>query len=396
MQTVLAVHNFYQHAGGEDEVYRGETELLAGHGHSVIRYEEDNARVHGGWATGFGATWNLVSYRRLRAAARTYRPDVAHIYNTFPLISPSAYYALKKQGVPIVQKLGNFRLLCPGANLVRDGKVCEQCIEHRSFLPAISHRCYRSSLPATAAVSAMLTVHRVMGTWQKLVDVFVAHTEFARRKFIEGGLPADRIAVTPHMISPDPGVGEGRGGYALFVGRLSEEKGVRTLVKAWQKLPEIPLLVAGDGPLGHMPWPRGVTWLGELPHPRVLELMKNAHLLVVPSVCYEIGPLTILEAFACGVPVIASDLGSMAERVEHGVNGLLFRPGDADDLVRQVHWAFGHPEQWTTMRAEARREFERKYTAERSYRHLMDIYEMAKGNARGVQREAAVAVASAS
>ena len=171
---------------------------------------------------------------------------------------------------------------------------------------------------------------------------------------------------------------------------------MRTLLEAWQQLPEIPLLVVGDGPLGHMAWPRGVTRLGELPHPRVFELMKNAHLLVIPSVCYEIGPLTIPEAFACGVPVIASDLGSMAERVEHGVNGLVFSPGDADDLVRQVRWAFGHPEQWIAMRAEARREFERKYTAERGYQRLMDIYEIAKGNAHGARLGAAAAAASGS
>ncbi len=394
MRTILAVHNFYRQAGGEDEVYRGETELLANHGHSVIRYEEDNARIHGGWATGFSATWNAASYRRIKAAAREHRPDVAHIYNTFPLISPSAYYALRSEGVPIVQKLSNFRLLCPGANLVRNGKVCEQCIERGSFLPAISHRCYRGSLPATIAVSSMLAVHGAMGTWRNLVDVFVAHTEFARRKFIEGGLPGDRIVVKPHMISPDPGVGEGRGAYALFVGRLSEEKGVRTLLEAWRKLHEIPLLVVGDGPLGRMAELPGVTWLGELPRQQVFELMKNAHLVVVPSVCYEIGPLTVLEAFACGVPVIASNLGSMAERVEHGVNGLLFRPGDADDLAQQVRWALGHPDQWAAMRVEARREFERKYTADRSYRLLMDIYEMSKGNAPGARVGAAAAAAS--
>src|SRR5258708_4722065 len=202
-----------------------------------------------------------------------------------------------------------------------------------------------------------------MGSWQDLVDVFVALTEFARRKFIEGGLPADRIVVKPHMVYPDPGVGGGRGNYALFVGRLSEEKGIRTLVSAWQSLSDIPLYVVGDGPLAETVGSRGVSWLGSQSRPQVYALMKDARVLIVPSTWYEIGPLTILEAYACGLPVIASDLGSMAERIEHGVNGLLFRPGDADDLVRQVRWVFNHPAQWTAMRAQARREFELKYTA---------------------------------
>jgi glycosyltransferase involved in cell wall biosynthesis len=228
----------------------------------------------------------------------------------------------------------------------------------------------------------MLTVHRIVGTWQKRVDVFIAHTEFARCKFIEGGLPADRIVVKPQMVSADPGAGEGRGNYALFVGRLSEEKGVRTLATSWQKLPEIPLLVAGDGPLSATSWPNGVIRLGNQSREQVNELMRNARVLIVPSVCYEIGPLTVVEAFACGLPVIASDMGSMAERVSDRRTGLLFRPGDAEDLALQVRWAWEHPEELRAMRAAARSEYEQKYTAERNYKILMKIYDRAIESAR--------------
>ena len=226
----------------------------------------------------------------------------------------------------------------------------------------------------------MLAAHRAVGTWDRRIDVYIALSEFARSKFIQGGLPADRIVVKGNCVTPDPGPGEGKGGYALFVGRLSEEKGIGTLAEAWRRLPDIPLLVAGDGPLNQTEWPKGVTWLGHQSHDEVIGLMKNAAVLVFPSVCYECAPLTILEAFACGLPVIASDLGSVPELVTDRRNGRLFRAGDADDLGRQVRWAFEGPDQLGEMRAAARREFETRYTAEANYKALLEIYGLAIEN----------------
>jgi len=234
----------------------------------------------------------------------------------------------------------------------------------------------------------MLAVHRAAGTYQKQVDVYIALSEFARRKFIEGGLPQDRIVVKPNFVAPDPGIGEGRGGYALFVGRLAKEKGIDSLTAAWRTLGEIPLQVAGDGPLNKTEWPDGVTWLGNQPRERVMALMQDARVLVFPSVAHEGAPMTIVEAFACGLPVIASNLGSIPEFVTHGKTGLLFKPGDSEDLARQVRWAFDHPEEMRAMRANARREYEEKYTAERNYKMLIAIYEMAIENSRRRRREA--------
>jgi glycosyltransferase involved in cell wall biosynthesis len=222
------------------------------------------------------------------------------------------------------------------------------------------------------------------GEW----DVYIALSDFARRKFIDGGLPQDRIVVKPNFVNPDPGAGDGRGDYALFVGRLSEEKGIHNLAEAWRDLPEIPLQVAGGGPLACTKWAAGVTWLGPTPREQIYELMKRARVVIVPSISYEMGPLTVLEAFACGTPVITSNLGSMAEIVRHGYNGLLFAPGDPQDLARQVRWAFDHPEELRAMRRNARREYEEKYTAERGYKMLMTIYEMAIENSRRRRREA--------
>ncbi len=386
-RTVLTVHNFYREPGGEDVVFETESALLEGRGHRVARYEDRNERITNGAMTSLAAVWSLASYRKLRALAIDEKPDVAHFHNTFPLVSPAAYYALRRERVPIIQKLSNFRLICPGATLLRDGIVCEECVEKRSLAPAILHRCYRESRAATAAVCAMIATHRLFGTWNRVVDLYLAPTEFTRRKFVDAGFPEDRIVVKQHAIHDDPGVGAGRGNYALFVGRLSHEKGVRVLADAWRTLPDIPLRVAGDGPLRQIDWPAGVEPLGHQSREQVQVLMRDAAALIVPSICYEIGPLTVLEAFACGTPVIASDLGSMAERVDHHRTGLLFRANDPEELARHVRWAFDNPERMQEMRTAARREFEQKYTADANYKRLIEIYELAIESARRRHRD---------
>jgi glycosyltransferase involved in cell wall biosynthesis len=235
----------------------------------------------------------------------------------------------------------------------------------------------------------MITAHRLLRTWTETVDAYVALTDFAREKFIQGGLPAEKISVKPNFLHPDPGHGQGRGRYALFVGRLSVEKGVDSLLEAWERLgSRMPLKVVGDGPLASRVAEaarefRGVEWLGRRPKEQALALMSEARLLICPSVCYENFPLAIVEAFGLGLPVIASDLGSVASLVDHGRTGLRFRPGDADDLVAKVEWVLDHPSQSERMRNEARGEYETKYTAEQNHQRLMGIYESATQKVRG-------------
>jgi glycosyltransferase involved in cell wall biosynthesis len=381
-QRILSVHNFYQQPGGEDNVFATEIAMLEQRGHKVARFTEDNHRIgRSGLGTGCSAVWSTQSYRGIRSISRDASCQVAHFHNTFPLISPAGYYAARSAGAAVVQTLHNYRLLCPGATLYRSGAVCEECIEKRSLLPAIRHGCYRDSRPATTAVAAMLAIHRVADTWREMVDVYIALTEFARRKFIEGGLPSERVVVKPNFVAPDPGVGTGQGGFALFAGRLSEGKGIHTLLEAWRRLPDVPLIVAGDGPLNTTEWPPGVTWLGRQSREQVLALMKDAFVLIVPSTWYEGAPGVVIEALACGLPVIASDIGSIPELVDDHRTGLLFLPGGAEDLAHKVRWAFDHPERMLEMRAAARREYETKYTADINYKRLMEIYEMAIENA---------------
>jgi glycosyltransferase involved in cell wall biosynthesis len=386
---ILSLHNYYQHPGGEDRVFANEAALLEKHGHTVICLSEHNATIgYGGLRAAGQAVWNQASLQKVRKAVHQHRPDLIHSHNTFPLFSPSIYRAGREANIPIVQTLHNYRLLCANATFLRDAAPCEECLQERSLIPAIRHSCYRSSCAATAAVTTMLTVHRAAGTWEQAVDFYIALSNFSKAKFVEGGLPSERVAVKQNFLPTANAPGGGSGGYALFVGRLSEEKGLRTLRSAWTAQTSLPLVIAGDGPLSDIEWPRGVTRLGHQSSERIGDLMRNAALLIFPSIWYECNPMTILEAFACGLPVIASDLGAMREIVDHGRTGLLFRPGDPADLARTVRWAVDHPGAVAAMRVEARREYEAKYTPERNYALLMDIYHAAIDRARQRKQKA--------
>ena len=399
---LLSVHNRYQIRGGEDESREAEERLMRETGHRVDVYEEDNRRVAelGKARTALRTIWSRQTYREVRrmlsaAAAEGQPVDVVHVQNFFPLISPSVYYAARAEGVPVVQTLRNYRLLCPGAYLFRDGQVCESCVGKTVPTPAIAHGCSRHSKLATAAVAAMVTVHKATRTWTDMVDVYVALTEFARRKFVEGGLPAEKIVVKPNFVLPDPGPGAGAGGYAAFVGRLSPEKGVATMLKAWEQLgATLPLKIVGDGPLlkqareaaGRL---TNVECLGRLSAAEAYDVVGGASVLVLPSLWYETFGRVAVEAFAKGTPVVASDLGAMAELVEPGRTGLLFKPGDADDLVRQVRALLSDAAGLARMRVEARREFEAKYTARQNAQQLLDVYERAARVARSRGRRRA-------
>ncbi len=367
-------------------MFAAESALLKARGHRVEQYTVHNNQIkgRGSIALAAGTVWNRESARDLRRFFRTSGAEVAHFHNTLPLISPAGLYAARSEGLAVVQTLHNYRLMCPAGTFFRDGRVCEECLQRSVPWPAVLYGCYRQSRVATAVVTAMLTVHRVVGTWWREVDVYVAITDFAKTKFVEGGLPPDRIVVKPNIISLDTGPGTGAGGYALFVGRLSPEKGITTLIEAWQRFqPSCSLRIAGDGPLAETvayaaKHRADVEWMGWQPRDRILTLLKDAAFLIVPSVWYEAGqPLVVAEAFAAGLPVIASALGSLNSVIDHGRTGRLFRPGDAEDLAAQVAWMSHHPADLARMRRAARAEYEAQYTEDQNYAMLMDIYRRA-------------------
>jgi len=385
----LFLHNRYQQAGGEDGVVRAEIALLREQGHQVELLEESNDGIVGGseaLKAAFRCVYSPAAGRQVRERISRARPDVVHIHNFFPRLSPAIHYACSQAHVPVVQTLHNYRLLCPKALLLRDDRVCEACVGRKVPWPAVLHACYRDSYAATAAVAAMDAVHNALGTWQRKVNIFVALTEFAKRKFSQGGLPAEKIVVKPNFVYPDPGVGSESRSYALFVGRLSEEKGIRTLLSAWKRLlPSRPLKLVGEGPLEPLAAEAseqipGVEWLGACNRDQVLELMGAASFLIVPSHWFEGFPLAVVEAFAKGTPVVASCLGALAELVEHRCTGLHFQPGEPADLAEQVDWAFTHPTELQRFRLNARQEYDAKYTGEKNYELLANIYSKAIRN----------------
>lgn len=393
MRTLL-VHNQYQQAGGEDMVFAAEASLLTTHGHAVQQLVFDNDTIApqrstlGSARLAGSAVWSRHGYTAVRNAIRTFRPDLVHFHNTFPLISPAGYYAARAERVPVVQTLHNFRLLCANGLFYRDGHLCEDCLGKPVPLPGIIHACYRDSRTASSAVVTMQAVHRALRSWTRMVDRYIVLGEFAREKFIQGGLPADKLVIKPNFV-PDPSVGDGQGRSALFVGRLSPEKGIQTLLRAWEQLGgTIPLKIAGDGPLaadvaGAVRRLPEVEWLGPLSPAAVTTAMQGAALFVFPSECYEGLPRTILESFAVGTPVVAPNMGAMRAVIRDGETGLHFQSGDPEDLARVVANAFAHPEALVRMRARARAEFEARYTAEENYHRLMEIYSHVANMRRG-------------
>lgn len=379
---LLLCHNYYQHRGGEDESFEAEADLLEAHGHEVIRYTLHNDVINtmGRLEVARRTLWNGDVYRQLRQLIRREQPVLMHCTNIFPLISPSAYYAARAESIPVVQSLRNYRLLCSNGLFLRKGRICESCLGPAFLLPGILHGCYRNSRLASTVVAAMITAHKALGTWKRAVDLYFTPSEFTRTKYIEAGWPADKIAVKSCFVDPDPGPGAGQGGYAAFVGRLSPEKGLDTLLSAWSRLPRpIPLKIIGDGPLAGdvqaaMRTNPAIQWLGRKPLPEVLEILGDATCMVMPSRVYETLGRTILEAFSRGTPTIASRLGAMAGVVDDGRTGYLFTAGDADDLAAAVQRLFADSAGLPRMREAARQDFEQKYTATLTYHGLIDLY----------------------
>ena len=383
---ILLAHNSYQQPGGEDVVFGQEAALLADAGHEVVTFTRSNndLRLHGvvnRAAALAGSVWSSRTYREVAAIVRERKIDVAHIHNTHLVMSPSVVWACHDHDVPVIQTLHNYRLLCAASSFYRDGGVCEECVSH-GLRQAVRRRCFQQSRARTSGVVVNIAVHRALGTWEKAVNTFIALTPFAKRKFVEGGLPAERVVVKPNFVSPDPGYSDKRGNYIIYAGRLTPEKGVLTLVNAMREVPpDIPLMIVGDGPARPQleqsisdSGLQNVVVLGPRTRVETLGLIKGARLLIFPSEWYETFGLTIIEAMACGVPVIASRIGVVTDTITDGSTGLLFAPADHHALANTIARAWNDPESMRSISRNARREFEAKYSAERNLRQLLAIY----------------------
>lgn len=378
---ILVVHCFYQQPGGEDTGYMADVSLLEANGHRVERLEVHNDEINGmsGARAAQVAIWNGDAARRIRQRVQETGARIVHFHNTFPLLSPAVYRGARAGGARVVQTLYNYRLVCPSALMLRDGKPCHDCVGKTVPWPAVQHACYRNDRMASAAVAAMLVTHRLAGTFQHDVDAYIAVSNFVRERMLEGGLPRDRVFVKGAHVTDDPGTGGHDGGYALYAGRLSEEKGIRVVLEAWRRMQrDVPLRIVGDGPLADevaraaAADPR-ITWEGHLDRDAVRDRMRRAWILIVPSVCYDSAPLVLPEAAAVGLPVVASRIGGIPEGVDDD-GGILVDPGDATMLADTVVRLHTEPASMGAMSRAARAFYERRMSAAPAYERLMQIY----------------------
>ncbi|MFC1857816.1 glycosyltransferase family 4 protein [Thermodesulfobacteriota bacterium] len=393
---VLLVHNFYGSSApsGENTVFLAERDLLKNRNHEVIEYtrHSDEIRTRGPIGTVHGALatpWNPFTLRNLRQILIKEQPDVMHVHNTFPLLSPAIFHSARNLKIAVVLTLHNYRVFCAAGIPMRNSIPCTECLDRRWALPALKYGCYRHSRLATLPMAMMIELHRRINTWEKHIDAFIALTGFQKEKLAEAGLPRDRLHIKPHFYPepPDPLPFPEREPKVVFIGRLGAEKGLYLLVDAWKmwgdKAPSLELI--GEGPerpglenrVRDTGMSRKISFQGQLPFSKAQEKLARARLMVLPTLCYEGFPMAVREAFALGVPVAASGLGSLPFLVEDGKNGVLFTPGDSADLYKKIKNLWDNPEKLAEIGRNARIDFEEKYTADVNYDLLMDIYRTA-------------------
>lgn len=378
---ILLVHNRYQQYGGEDTVVEAEAQLLRDAGHEVDGFFIDNDNIQGIGSKLTAAvltTYNPGSRAAMRERLRALRPDIVHVHNIFPQLTPSIFDACIDERVPSVMTLHNYRLGCGNALLFRDGHPCEDCL-HGTAYNAVLHRCYRSSRLGSAVVASMIAYHRHAGTWRHKVSRFIALTEFARTKLLVAGLPSEKICIKPNFVA-DPTKGASvttsPGAYGLYAGRLSVEKGVSTLIEAWKGI-DYPLRVLGDGPLRvelERVAPANVTFLGHRAREDVFREIKGASFLIVPSIWYEGFPMAVVEAMAAGKPILASAIGGLNEIIADKREGLHFRPSDAVDLRHTVERLRADPASLEAMGRNARKRYLERLAPESNLKILSQIY----------------------
>jgi glycosyltransferase involved in cell wall biosynthesis len=396
---ILFIHNFYQSSApsGEDIVFKNEVELLKKNGINVVTYEKYNDEIKeygffGKFTLPFKNIWSVETYRELKLLIKKEKPDIAHFHNIWYLISPFAYYACKEEGIPVIQTLHNYRIFCTSGLLFRNNKICEECITGNKFKiikNSLKYGCYRNSRIYSLPIAFAEYFHWIKQTWINKVDAYIALTEFSRNKFIEAGLPSDKIFVKPNFLTNPPEPNYSHQNYACFIGRISQEKGIDILIEAFKSIDNYKLKVVGDGKLRDQLELKikkekinNIEFLGMKNHSETITILKNAMFSIIPSIGYENFPLVLIESFASGKPVIASKLGPLAELIEDKITGLLFEPGNSNDLSEKIKWMFENEDLIIQMGKNARAEFEEKYTAEKNLKILLNIYSQVISNAK--------------
>ncbi len=379
---IIQVHNYYQISGGEDTVVAAEKKLLEEKGHQVITYYRNNSEIKNkNFSQKLGllndTNWSDFTYQDFLKVLEIEKPNVCHVHNFLPLISPSIFYACAKAKVPVVQTLHNYRLICTNGLLMREGQICETCLS-KSAYQSVLKKCYRDSMIQTYAIASMLEKHKKRQTWTSKIDAFICLTDFARDKFIAHGLPPEKLKIKPNFMAVDSSQEIEKiedEPYFIYVGRLTESKGVNLFKTIHANLP-FPIKMIGEGEL--MNEFRGlptIEILGVKTHNETVALIRNARALILPSLWYEGMPMVILEAFAVKTPVIASNLGAMQSMIQHDKNGLLFSAGSSAELLNLLEMAKENPEKMKVLADNAFVNFSQLYSMEANYEKLMEIYQ---------------------
>ena len=370
---VLVVHNRYrtEQPSGEDNVVDQEVALLRAAGHHVERFERRSDDIAGmslprKALVPLGVPWNPRARAALDSRLRDSRPDVVHVHNTFPLLSASVLDACRDAGVPVVATLHNYTQVCPSGTLYRDGSTCTACVG-KLPLPAVRHGCYRGSSVATVPLAVNLLVNR--RRWWSSVSRFLCISDAQRRTLVANGMPSSLLTVKYNFVSDTSVRRDGPGEHLLYLGRLTEEKGVRLLMEAWDRVSRagglgVPLVIAGAGPLADevAAWARGrvdVTFAGLQDKASSRALIARSVAVVVPSRWLETFGLVVVEAMAAGVPSVVAGHSSLAELVDDGVTGLAHAPGDAASLASALGQIVRAP---SSLGLAARARYEREFT----------------------------------
>ncbi|MDO1450148.1 glycosyltransferase family 4 protein [Rhodocytophaga aerolata] len=380
---ILFIHNTYQQRGGEDVIFENESELMESHGHSVERLLFDNHQIKTGldkFLTGVKSLYNFESAKIVEAVIKNFSPDLIHVHNLFPIASPSILYVADKYKIPVVLSIHNYRLICPSATLLHTGKIYEKSIHSIFPLDAIVKGVYRGSKIQTASAVLMTGTHKLLGTWKNKVTRYIVMSQFAKNKFLDSSLNVaeEKWSIKPNF-SPDMGVGDtARENSFLFIGRLTAEKGIETLLEA-ARITGFNLEILGDGPMrevveNYASQHQNIVYAGFKQKQEIIQALKKCKALLFPSVWYEGFPMTILEAFSVGTPVISSKLGAMVEMIEDQGNGLHVKPGDVEDLVEKMRLLTTQPDLARILGKNARCTYEDKYAPEKNYEQLLAIY----------------------
>lgn len=353
-KKILMVHNFYQIGGGEHTVFKNEVDLLRSHGHEVIEYTRSNDELKASKVklalSPFSTLWSFKTYREVKRIIKDENIDIVHCHNTFPLISPSVYYAARSQKVPVIQTVHNFRFLCPNGTFYCNGHICEECREKNNFCSALKNRCYRNSLIQTLVVTSMLRLHRILGTYKKISYIFL--TDFNRKKFEKLiDINGDNVFVKPNFVKEqDAGKRDADDAYFVYAGRLEDSKGIKALLEAWCQIePGYHLHIYGDGPLKDYIKEKAnlfpkIEYRGFCPQEIIQDDLRAATATIFPSTLYEGFPMIVAESFSCGCPVIATNIGNHAEMVRRANGGALYNPDSVSELEGAIKYVIENNE----------------------------------------------------